>query len=207
MRNGAIAGILIAVLAVGLVVMSRSAADVRDNDRVPAAKVVPTVVKKAAAPKPEASATDWKCHYLYVREFKQTGEAVNKMVDRIKDACEALPKEDFGELYADLGVNIAKIGMRRLRWNPGQGIRDPKWYSHYSHVVCRHGKEDGRDKLISWFQKMRWELPPKDFAVLYADVMTRIASYEVVNGKFPRVPDPDHGPDFGPDDGKEVQIF
>lgn len=122
---------------------------------------------------------DWYAHYTHVTERGGKGSGLDIMISSITELCDKLGIEDFGELYADLGVNIAKLGIRRLGWKPGKGIYDTDWYGHYTHVTERASKEDGRDKLISWFRTMHSKLDKKGFAVLYADCMTRMASYGI----------------------------
>jgi len=122
---------------------------------------------------------NWYGHYTHVTERGGKDSGLNLMISSVQELCGKLSVEDFGELYADLGVNIAKIGIRKLGWKPGKGMYDPDWYGHYTHVTQRASKEDGRDKLISWFKAMHGSLEVKAFGTLYADVMTRMASYGI----------------------------
>lgn len=122
---------------------------------------------------------NWYAHYTHVTERNGKDSGLNFMVDSVRELCGSLSRRDFAELYADIGVNIAKTGITRLGWKPGKGMYDTDWYAHYTHVSERSTKEDGRDKLISWFRTLHQDLDKEGFAAFYADAMTRMASYGI----------------------------
>ena len=120
---------------------------------------------------------NWWGHYTHVTERNGKNSGLDFLVGSVTELSAALSRSDFAELYADLGVNIAKTGIVRLGWKPALGMYDANWHGHYTHVTERSTKEDGRDKLISWFRTLHGQLNVEGFAVLYADCMTRMASY------------------------------
>lgn len=122
---------------------------------------------------------NWYAHYTHVMERNGKDSGLNYMVVSIRELCDKLPKRDFAELYADIAVNISKTGITRLGWKPGKGMYDTDWYGHYTHVLERATKEDGRDKLIAWFGVLHQNLDKEGFAAFYADAMTRMASYGI----------------------------
>jgi len=126
---------------------------------------------------PGKSDPNWYGHYTHVTERNGKETGLELLFSSVKELSAKLSKKDFAELYADLAVNIAKLGTTRLGWKPGPGMYDTNWYGHYTHVTERSSNEDGRDKIISWVRTLHKQLSNEDFAVLYADLMTRMASY------------------------------
>ena len=88
---------------------------------------------------------NWYGHYTHVTERNGKDSGLNFLLVSVRELCDKLSKRDFAELYADIGVNIAKTGITRLGWKPGKGMYDTDWYGHYTHVLERSTKEDGRE--------------------------------------------------------------
>ena len=139
----------------------------------------PSFARVGWQPGPGKADPNWYGHYTHVTERNGKESALNFLTASVQELCDKLSKRDFAELYADLGVNIAKTGITRLGWKQGKGMYDTDWYGHYTHVLERSTNEGGRDKLISWFGTLHQQLDQEGFAAFYADAMTRMASYGI----------------------------
>ena len=67
-------------------------------------------------PGPGKSDPNWYAHYTHVTERNGKDSSINWLTASVTELSKALSRSDFAELYADLAVNIAKIGITRLGW-------------------------------------------------------------------------------------------